>query len=87
YIQAGMANTNGHTGWKICCALAVIIMVTAFTPVFLPAGQSGPRLAGMPYTLWSGIALCIVMVVLTGVATAVHPGGRKRTKTVENEGA
>lgn len=67
--------TNGNWGWKICCGLAVVIMVLAFTPLFLPAGVADPRFGGMPYTLWSGIALCVGMVVLTAVATVVHPGG------------
>ncbi|WP_116105298.1 hypothetical protein [Lewinella sp. IMCC34191] len=82
-----MAETKKHTGWTICCALAIIIMLTAFTPLFLPAGESEPRLAGMPYTLWSGIGLCMVMVVLTAVATIVHPGGRRKVETADNEPA
>ena len=65
--------------WKICCVLAIVLMVLAFSPVFIPQGKIDPKLMGMPYTLWSGILLCIVMVILTYVATLVHPGRREES--------
>ncbi len=71
-----MARKERNWGWKICCTLAVITMIAAFTPYFLPTGKIEPKLAGMPYTLWSGIVLCFVMVGITAVATMVHPGGK-----------
>jgi len=52
-------------------------MILAFSPVFIPTGVIAPKLFGMPYTLWSGILLCIVMVIITYVATLVHPGRRE----------
>jgi hypothetical protein len=52
-------------------------MILAFSPVFIPAGVIEPKLFGMPYTLWSGILICIVMVGITFVATLVHPGRRE----------
>ena len=69
--------TNGNWGWFICCGLAVVTMVLAFTPVFLPAGVSTPEFRGIPYALWSGVALCLWMVILTAVGTVVHPGGQR----------
>ena len=68
--------TDGNWGWRICCAAAVAAMVLAFTPVFLPVGVFDPKLGGMPYALWAGIAFCVGMVVLTAVGTVVHPGGK-----------
>ena len=70
-----MPDKTNHTGWTICRVLAVVLMVLAFTPLFLPSGEADPELFGLPYTLWSGIGFCIVMVLLTAVATVVHPGG------------
>ncbi len=70
-----MPDTPSSIGWKICCAAAVITMVLAFTPLLLPTGSAGPFWLGMPYALWSGIALCGFMVMLTAIATVVHPGG------------
>ncbi|PPK86221.1 hypothetical protein CLV84_3143 [Neolewinella xylanilytica] len=78
-----MAASIKNPGWKTCCVLAVVIMTVAFTPLFLPAGTIEPTVGGMPYTLWSGIALCIVMVILTGIATVVHPGGGAFTQAKE----
>lgn len=66
-----------HLAWRLCCVLAVTLMVLGFTPVFVPPGQAGPFWFGMPYTLWAGIGLCLAMVVLTFIATLVHPGGHK----------
>lgn len=65
---------NDQLIWRICCGLAILLMVLTFTPVFIPNGVYEPKLLGMPYTLWSGILLCIAMVVITFVATLVHPG-------------
>ncbi|MCB0632707.1 MAG: hypothetical protein R2824_06980 [Saprospiraceae bacterium] len=65
---------NRQLIWRICCSLAILLMVLAFSPVFIPTGVISPKLMGMPYTLWSGILLCIVMVVITYVATLAHPG-------------
>jgi hypothetical protein len=67
---------NDKLVWKICCGLAILLMVLAFTPVFIPTGVIEPKLWGMPYTLWSGLVLCIVMVLITYVATLAHPGRR-----------
>lgn len=67
---------NDKLIWRICCGLAILLMILAFSPVFIPAGVIEPKLFGMPYTLWSNILLCMVMVVITYVATLVHPGRR-----------
>lgn len=67
---------NDKLIWRICCGLAILLMALAFSPVFIPTGVIEPKLLGMPYTLWSGIALCITMVLITYVATLVHPGRR-----------
>ncbi|MCP9237623.1 hypothetical protein [Lewinella sp. JB7] len=69
---------NNHTAWRICCTLAVVILCLAFSPLFIPAGQHAPLLLGLPYALWTGIALCVLMVVITYVATLVHPGNTSR---------
>lgn len=36
-------------------------------------------LMGMPFTLWSGIAICVAMVIITYLATLVHPGRREES--------
>lgn len=70
-----MPDKKNNPGWTLCRLLAVGLMVAAFTPLFLPPGAAEPLLFGLPYTLWSGIGICLAMVALTAVATVVHPGG------------
>lgn len=65
--------------WRICCGAAILLMTLAFSPVFIPTGVIQPTLFGVPYTLWSGIVLCIVMLGITYVATVVHPGRHEET--------
>lgn len=65
---------NRQLIWRICCALAILLMILAFSPVFIPTGKIDPKLMGMPYTLWSGLLVCILMVIITYIATLVHPG-------------
>lgn len=74
---------NDRLIWRICCALAIILMVLAFSPVLIPSGEYEPKVLGMPYTLWSGILLCIAMVIITYVATLVHP--ERREPIIEKE--
>ncbi len=60
--------------WRICCTAAILLTALAFTPLVIPAGRSTPMLAGIPFTLWSGILISIALVVITFLATRVHPG-------------
>jgi len=65
---------NRKALWKFCCASVVFLGIMTFTPLFTPSGQSQPEVLGMPYTLWMGILLSLVMWVLTYVAVLNHPG-------------
>jgi len=60
--------------WKICCALVIIIAILTLTPLVLPEGKHKPELMGMPYTLWVGIAISVLLWLITYVAVLVHPG-------------
>ncbi|MDH5397165.1 MAG: hypothetical protein OEX02_03415 [Cyclobacteriaceae bacterium] len=60
--------------WRLCVAAAIIVCGLSFTPLAIPAGQHQPWLFGMPYSLWMGILLTILMVVLTWLGSKVHPG-------------
>ncbi len=66
--------------WKICCAIAVLLAILTFTPVITPAHRYTPMLLGLPYTLWTGILLGVTLILLTLVATRVHPGREKGTE-------
>lgn len=66
------------TRWRVCCLAAVLLAVVTFTPLVIPEGRSTPTLVGLPYTLWVGVLVSLVFVVLTFVGTRVHPDGKGR---------
>ncbi len=70
---------NKSLYWIICRIAAIILVVITFTPLVMPAGAHRPALWGMPYTLWAGIIVSILLVLLTFIGTRVHPG-RKNSK-------
>ncbi|UZR98740.1 hypothetical protein [Chondrinema litorale] len=52
-------------------------MATTFTTVVIPPGTFVPSILGMPYTLWLGIVVSIILVLLTYFATRFHPDSQK----------
>jgi protein-S-isoprenylcysteine O-methyltransferase Ste14 len=60
--------------WRICVALVGIIVLLGYTPLLIPKGIYNPMLFGIPYTLWLGILVTVILVVLTYIGSRVHPG-------------
>ncbi|MFC4872445.1 hypothetical protein [Negadavirga shengliensis] len=60
--------------WNICCATAIVLSIITFTPMVTPQGVSSPKLAGIPYSLWTSFIITVLLVVLTYIGTRVHPG-------------
>ncbi len=60
--------------WLMCCAAMLLATILTFTPLVIPSGVYQPKLWGMPYTLWMGILISIIMVFLVFLGTFVHPG-------------
>lgn len=58
--------------WYILCGLAIGLCLLTLTPVVIPPGVFNPELFGLPYTLWMGIAITILLVVMTFLATRVY---------------
>jgi len=56
------------------------LVVTTFTPLVIPYGIYKPLLLGLPYSLWISILISIGLVVLTFIATRVHPGRKSEGK-------
>jgi hypothetical protein len=48
-------------------------MLITYTPAIIPAGRINPILMGLPYTLWMGILLTIILVTLTYIGSKVYP--------------
>ena len=54
----------------ICGAILVLVIIT-FTPLVIPYGIYKPEVLGIPYSLWIGILISIVLVVLTFISTRI----------------
>lgn len=60
--------------WAFCKISVLAIIVLTFSPLVTPAGVHKPVFMGMPYTLWVGIVVALLLVGLTWLGTRVHPG-------------
>ncbi|MEN8156259.1 MAG: hypothetical protein ABFS10_04860 [Bacteroidota bacterium] len=58
--------------WWLIQAGVLVISVLVFTPVIIPNGKSAPELFHLPFTLWTGIIVYIVLIVINFVGVAVH---------------
>ncbi len=74
-----MQNVNKRI-WQLCCFLVFVIVVLGFT-IAIPQNTFQPQIWGFPFTLWMGILLSILLVVLTVLGTLVHPGNKKSDKS------
>jgi len=60
--------------WRALCAIAILLTLLALSPLVMPKGQHRPELAGLPYTLWMGILVSVLLVAITYLGTLFHPG-------------
>lgn len=60
--------------------LAVFVVAISFTPLVIPKNTFKPRLFGLPFSLWMGIFMTVVLVILTWIATRVHPEANEAKK-------
>jgi hypothetical protein len=60
-------------GWNCCCAVMVVLCILALSPLVLAPGQPNPMLWGLPRTLWLGLLIYGLMVLVTFIATRVYP--------------
>lgn len=67
-------NSGNRFLWRACCGAVVFLTVLCLSPLVLTVGEYDPKLAGIPYTLWSSIVIAILIVAITFVGIAVHPG-------------
>lgn len=57
---------------RVINALAVILAIAVFTPLLIPKGVYLPMLFGLPYTLWMGILVTIVFIILTWCSAVLY---------------
>ncbi len=72
--------------WNYCKIIIGILVVLIFTPLVTPADQIEPTLLLMPYSLWVGILVSIILVLVTYLGSRVHPGLNTDQKTDEVDG-
>ena len=62
---------------KVLIPAAVLLSCITFTPLVIPFGTYKPGLFSLPYTLWTGLILAILLVFLTYLSTRYHPGNEE----------
>jgi len=60
--------------WKWLISGSLLLCIITFTPLVTPYGIYKPMLFGVPYTLWMGVIITVLLVWFTYLATKVHPG-------------
>ena len=60
--------------WRLLCTLAIGLTLLALSPVVIPEGRYQPELAGIPYTLWMGFLVSVLLVIVTYAGILFHPG-------------
>lgn len=68
--------------WLTVKSMIIIISILVFTPVITSNGEYNPELFGMPYTLWTGMIVYILLVSLNVIGVSVHS---KIYKEVNND--
>ncbi len=58
---------------RIINSLAVVLAVATFTPLVMPPHQIGPKLLGLPFTMWTGFGVSVLFIVLTYLASLDSP--------------
>ncbi len=64
--------------WRICVAMVLLLIIFGYTPWMIPAGVYKPMLFGLPYSLWLGILVTAILVLLTYIGSRVHPGSDEK---------
>ena len=59
---------------RLLTILAIVLSIITFTPLVIPYGKHEPALFHLPYTLWTGLLVAMLLVLVTYLATRIHPG-------------
>ncbi len=58
--------------WRMLVAAVIAVALISFLFVF-QIGVTSPRLAGVPYILWSSFLLTVLLVVMTYLGSKIFP--------------
>lgn len=59
--------------WHTCKIMAIIISILAFTPFVIPEKIFEPILFGLPRTLWIGLLISLLFIILTAIGYFAGP--------------
>jgi hypothetical protein len=62
---------------RVLIPAAILLSCITFTPLVMPYGIHRPTLFSLPYTLWTGLILAILLVSLTYLSIRFHPGNEE----------
>jgi hypothetical protein len=66
--------------WKICYISALILSILTFTPLVIPYHTYKPMIGHVPYTMWMGFLIYILLVILTFIGIRVYPDNDHQEK-------
>jgi hypothetical protein len=58
--------------WRLLVALVILIFIIEYSPLVIPKGRYNPTLDGLPFSLWLGIILTILVVSLTYIGSKLY---------------
>jgi len=56
---------------------AITLIVISFTPAVIPKNIYKPLFISLPYSLWMGILVTLILIVLTYISTRVHKESKR----------
>jgi len=65
--------TNQKWRWRIYIILVLMLVGVTFSPIVSSAGKITPKLLGIPFALWTSFIITCIIVLLTYLASKVHP--------------
>ncbi len=67
-----MKKNRNKKRWYVIVAIVIVLVVVTFSPIILSPGRIEPKFLSLPFTLWSGMLLTIVVVILTYLASRIQ---------------
>ncbi len=59
--------------WVAVRVLAVLTSLLAYTSLIIPQRTTEPALFGIPYTLWTGVGISLILVALIIIGSIFAP--------------
>lgn len=57
---------------RILDGLAILAFIASFSPLVTPGHITEPFIMGMPYTLWAGLLVSFLFVILAYLVSVIH---------------